>query len=196
MTARYTVGSEPANVEIGIATVPEPANRHVLPLDSVHDGITVGSWVAIERPRKGAEEPDGIPGDEKLAFVTTQVTAVRTAAYTNYGITGRGTELDLADPWLDEHDVLLSHIRDATVHAGGEPLRPADEPLGEDVHGNRARTRRAVRRVAPRPSSGRVGRAHRHPRHGRGPRHRTGDDRRRRAAARPAAARATMSTPG
>nr|WTB34355.1 putative baseplate assembly protein [Streptomyces sp. NBC_00830] len=136
VTLRYTVGSEPANVEVGIATVPEQANRHVVALDSVYDGITVGSWVAIERPRKGADGPDGIPGDEKLTFVTSRVTAVRTAAYTNYGITGRGTELTLADPWLDEHDVLLSAIRDATVHAGGEALRPADEPLGEDVHGN------------------------------------------------------------
>ncbi|MEV8204846.1 putative baseplate assembly protein [Streptomyces sp. NPDC079189] len=136
VTLRYTVGSEPANVEVGIATVPEQANRHVVALDSVYDGITVGSWVAIERPRKGADDPDGIPGDEKLKFVTSRVTAVRTAAYTNYGITGRGTELTLAEPWLDEHDVLLSAIRDATVHAGGEALRPADEPLGEDVHGN------------------------------------------------------------
>lgn len=136
VTLRYTVGSEPANVEVGIATVPEQANRHVVALDSVYDGITVGSWVAIERPRKGADAPDGIPGDEKLKFVTSRVTAVRTAAYTNYGITGRGTELTLAEAWLDEHDVLLSAIRDATVHAGGEALRPADEPLGEDVHGN------------------------------------------------------------
>ncbi|WP_326606280.1 putative baseplate assembly protein [Streptomyces sp. NBC_01800] len=136
VTLRYTVGSEPANVEVGIAAVPEQANRHVVALDSVYDGITVGSWVAIERPRKGADAPDGIPGDEKLKFVTSRVTAVRTAAYTNYGITGRGTELTLAEPWLDEHDVLLSAIRDATVHAGGEALRPADEPLGEDVHGN------------------------------------------------------------
>jgi predicted phage baseplate assembly protein len=136
LTVSYTVGSEPANIVIGIATVPEPANRHVLPLDSVRDSIAVGSWVAIERPGKGAEGPDGIPGDERLRFVTTRVTAVRTAVYTNYGITGRGTELTLADPWLDEHDVLLSNIRDTTVHADGQPLRPADEPLGEDVHGD------------------------------------------------------------
>ncbi|MFE7567722.1 putative baseplate assembly protein [Streptomyces sp. NPDC057539] len=136
LTVRYTVGGEPANVEIGLATVPEQANRHTLPLDSVQDGITVGSWVVVERPRKGAEGPDGIPGDRKLSSVTTRVTALRTAAYTNYGITGRGTELTLAEPWLDEHDVLLSTIRDTTVHAGGEALRLADEPLGEDVRGN------------------------------------------------------------
>ncbi|MFM9373411.1 putative baseplate assembly protein [Streptomyces sp. Da 82-17] len=137
VTVAYTVASTPAHVEIVIASKPEPLNRNVLQLDTVYDRITVGSWVAVERPRKGKDVKDGgIPGDPKLSFVTTQVKEVRTAAYTQYGITGRGTELVLADPWLDEHDVLLSHIRDATVHAAGEPLRMADEPLGEDVHGN------------------------------------------------------------
>lgn len=130
----YTVGTTEPNVEVVIAGKPESLNRRVLQLDTVHTGITVGSWVAIQRPAKGAQ--DGIPGDAELAFVTTQVVAARTAAYTNYGITGRGTELTLADPWLDEFDVLLSHIRDTTVHAAGEPLRLADEPLGEDIHGN------------------------------------------------------------
>ncbi|GAA4022462.1 putative baseplate assembly protein [Streptomyces plumbiresistens] len=134
VSLRYTVGSAEPHVEIVIASKPQPVNRTVLQLGTVHDGITVGSWVAVRRPAKGAEE--GVPGDAKLAFVTTQVVAARTAAYTNYGITGRGTELTLADPWLDEFDVLLSHIRDTTVHAAGEPLRLADEPLGEDVHGN------------------------------------------------------------
>ncbi|MFI9764211.1 putative baseplate assembly protein [Streptomyces sp. NPDC051963] len=131
---RYTVGSAEPNVEVVIASKPQPVSRSVLQLDTVHTGITVGSWVAVQRPAKGAQS--GIPGDARLAFVTTQVTAVRTAAYTNYGITGRGTELTLADPWLDEFDVLLSHIRDTTVHAAGEPLRLADEPLAEDVYGN------------------------------------------------------------
>ncbi|MBN3929942.1 putative baseplate assembly protein [Streptomyces verrucosisporus] len=134
LTVVYRTGGGPAAVEIGIATVPEAVHRNVLALDTVHERITAGSWVAIERPRKGA--PDGVPGDSGLSLVTTRVTAVRTGSYARYGITGRGTELTLADPWLDEHDVLLSHIRDATVHAAGEPLRPADEPLGDDVGGN------------------------------------------------------------
>lgn len=134
VSLRYTLGSAEPNVEVVIASKPQPVNHRVLQLDTVHTGITVGSWVAIQRPAKGVEGK--VPGDPKLAFVTTQVIAARTAAYTNYGITGRGTELTLADPWLDEFDVLLSHIRDTTVHAAGEPLRLADEPLGEDVHGN------------------------------------------------------------
>ncbi|MFF4525852.1 putative baseplate assembly protein [Streptomyces bluensis] len=134
ISLRYTTGSTEPNVEIVLASKRDPVNRHVLQLDTVHSGITVGSWVAIQRPAKGADH--GVPGDEKLRRVTTQVVAARTAAYSNYGITGRGTELTLADPWLDEFDVLLSHIRDTTVHAAGEPLRLADEPLGEDVHGN------------------------------------------------------------
>ncbi|MFG2626565.1 putative baseplate assembly protein [Streptomyces sp. NPDC048473] len=131
---RYTVGTTAPNVEIVIATKPAPANRRVVQLDTVYDSITVGSWVAIERPAKG--DDDAHPGDKKFKLVTTKVVAVRTAAYTDYGISGRGTELVLADPWLDDKDVLLSHIRDTTVHAAGEPLRMADEPLGEDVHGN------------------------------------------------------------
>ncbi|MEH0422073.1 putative baseplate assembly protein [Streptomyces sp. B21-083] len=134
VSLRYTLGSTEPNVEVVIASKPQPVNHRLLQLDTVHTGITVGSWVAIQRPAKGVQ--GGIPGDPKLAFVTTQVVATRTAAYTNYGITGRGTELTLADPWLDEFDVLLSHIRDTTVHAAGGTLSLADEPLGEDVHGN------------------------------------------------------------
>ncbi|MFJ5674402.1 putative baseplate assembly protein [Streptomyces sp. NPDC093097] len=137
LRVRVAAGGEPPGVEIGIATVPEPADRHALALDAVYDGITVGSWVAVERPRKGADGPDGIPGDKKLAFVTTRVTAVRTAVHAQYGITGRGTLLTLADPWLDEHDVTLDAIRDTTVHAAGQELAQADEPVGEDVHGDR-----------------------------------------------------------
>ncbi|WP_069814590.1 putative baseplate assembly protein [Streptomyces sp. TP-A0874] len=135
VTVSHTTAGEPPVVEIALATLPDPVHRNVLALDTVHERITPGSWVAIERPGKGAE--NGIPGDPALASVTTRVVEARTVSYTRYGITGRGTELTLAEPWLDEHDVLLSHIRGTTVHAAGEPLRPADEPLAEDVGGHR-----------------------------------------------------------
>ncbi|WP_405719202.1 putative baseplate assembly protein [Streptomyces sp. NBC_00046] len=134
VTLKYTVAGTQPGVEIVIAGQSEPVDRSILQLDSVQDAITVGSWAVVLRPGKGKE--GGVPGDPKLAFVSTKVEAVRTTAYTNYGITGRGTELVLSDPWLDDKDVLLSHIRETTVYAAGEPLRMADEPLGEDVHGN------------------------------------------------------------
>ncbi|MFI1869773.1 putative baseplate assembly protein [Streptomyces jumonjinensis] len=147
VSVRYTGAGEPPNVEIGVATVPARADRRVLSLDSVYDTIAVGSWVAIERPRKGAE--GGVPGDPALALVTTRVTGVRTAAYTGFGITGRGSELTLADPWLDEHDVLLSTIRDAVVHTGGETLRLAGEPLGDEVHGHEIELAELYHGLAP-----------------------------------------------
>ncbi|MFJ2584932.1 putative baseplate assembly protein [Streptomyces sp. NPDC087538] len=134
VTLKYTAAGTQPDVEIVIAGRPEPVDRTILQLDSVQDAITVGSWVAVLRPGKSRQTRP--PGEPDLGFVTTKVMAVRTAVYANYGITGRGTELVLADPWLDEKDVLLSHIRDTTVYAAGEPLRMADEPLGEDVHGN------------------------------------------------------------
>lgn len=136
VTVRYASRTEAAAIEIGVATVPDPELRTLLPLDAVYSSITVGGRVVVERPRKGSEAPGGIPGDPALALVITRVTAVRTVSYARFGITGRGTEVTLADPWLDERDVLLSHIRDTTVHAAGEALRPAGEPLGDDVHGN------------------------------------------------------------
>ncbi|NYV78720.1 putative baseplate assembly protein, partial [Streptomyces sp. UH6] len=134
VSLRYTAGPPEPHVEVVIAGRPEPLDRRVLRLDAVHGAITPGSWVVVRRPAKGA--PDGVPGDPGLAFVATRAVAVREAVYADFGVTGRGTEITLADPWLDEFDVLLSHIRDTTVHAAGEPLRPAGEPLGEDVHGN------------------------------------------------------------
>ncbi|GAA3357330.1 putative baseplate assembly protein [Saccharopolyspora gregorii] len=134
LTARYGAGGEPANVELTFTTAPYPGSERILVLDGVHEQITTGSRVVVRRPRKGA--PGGIPGDPALACVVTRATAVRTTAGTRYGITGRATELTLADPWLDDQDRQLSDIRDATAHAGGEPLRPADEPLDEEVRGS------------------------------------------------------------
>ncbi|SOD67372.1 putative baseplate assembly protein [Streptomyces zhaozhouensis] len=134
VTARHVARTEPAAVEIGIATPADPETRNVLRLDAVHDTVAVGSRIVVERPGKGAE--DGIPGDAGLARVSTRVTGTRTAAYAEFGITGRGTELTLADPWLDAHDTLLSHIRGAVVHAGAESLPPGGEPLGADVAGD------------------------------------------------------------
>ncbi|GGN13641.1 putative phage baseplate assembly protein [Actinoplanes campanulatus] len=118
ITIRY-----PGALEIAVATVPDESLRTVLSLDAVHNTVTPGSPIVVERP--------GRPP------LVTRVAQARTATYAQFGITGRGTRLVLDDAWLDEGDVLLSQIRDTTIYAGGEPLRPAGQPLAGDVHGDR-----------------------------------------------------------
>ncbi|MEV0898907.1 putative baseplate assembly protein [Actinoplanes sp. NPDC049802] len=112
-----------AALEIVVATVPDDSRRAVLSLDAVHNSITPGSPIVLERQGK--------------PLLITRVATARPATYAMFGITGRGTQLTLEDAWLGEDDVLLSQIRDTTVYAGGEPLRPAGQLLAEDVHGDR-----------------------------------------------------------
>ncbi|WP_199439400.1 putative baseplate assembly protein [Umezawaea beigongshangensis] len=106
-----------------------PAN--VLTLDAVYDGVGVGGWVVVERPRKR----QSLPGDDGLALVTARVGGVRTVAKQAFGISGKVTELVLDRPWLDGGDTRLSQIRDTTIYLRGDPLRLADEPVLDDVAG-------------------------------------------------------------
>ncbi|WP_067069794.1 putative baseplate assembly protein [Carbonactinospora thermoautotrophica] len=123
------------DVEIVFVSPGQPLSKHVIALDAVYDGIAPGSWVVIQRPRKGVDP--NVPGDRRLREVITRVTGVRVVSRADFGITGKVSELTLADPWLDDSDTLLAHIRDATVYARGEPLEPATEPVTEDVRGRR-----------------------------------------------------------
>lgn len=131
---RSAAGPDPS-VEITLTSQLAQTSRNVIALDAVYEGIAPGSWVAVHRPRKGAAGQ--IPGDPKLSLVITRVTGIRVLSRADFGITGKVTELTLEDRWLDEHDVLLSHIRDTTVYARGEPLTVADEDVTDDVRGNR-----------------------------------------------------------
>jgi hypothetical protein len=94
-------------------------------LDTMYDEIVPGSWVAIERP------------DGPLPMVVTQVSAARRTSVSRYGITGRVTELTLADPWLDPaQDLSLGAVRSAVISVQGEPLALAEEPIDADIVGN------------------------------------------------------------
>ncbi|WP_380283533.1 putative baseplate assembly protein [Kitasatospora purpeofusca] len=136
-----------AAVEVVLTTKLQPVSGTVLTLDAVYDQIAPGSWVVIQRPRKGLD--GGIPGSRDLAEVITRVTDVRVISRADFGITGKVTELSLQQPWLDDQDTQLSHIRDATVYARGESLRLADEPVTEDVHGGRIELARLYDGLTP-----------------------------------------------
>ncbi|MFB7469382.1 putative baseplate assembly protein [Kitasatospora sp. NPDC056184] len=136
-----------AAVEVVLTTKLQPVSGTVLTLDAVYDQIAPGSWVVVQRPRKGLD--GGIPGSRDLAEVITRVTDVRVISRADFGITGKVTELTLQQPWLDDQDTQLSHIRDATVYARGESLRLADEPVTEDVHGGRIELARLYDGLTP-----------------------------------------------
>lgn len=123
LSVRYNGATQPAAVEIAIATIPDESTRTILSLDAVHNSIVPGGPIVIERP--------GHP------LLITRVVDARIATYSAFGITGRGTQVTLAEPWLDEHDVLLSQIRQTSVYAAAQALAFAGEPIVEDVHGDR-----------------------------------------------------------
>jgi predicted phage baseplate assembly protein len=125
-----------AVVEVTLRAALSPADKRLLTLDGIYDGIAPGSWVVVERPRKGQAGPGGIPGDKNLALVISRVTSTRTISVADFGITGKVTQLSLDQPWLDQQDTLLAHIRDATVYARGESLQPAAEVVTDDVGGD------------------------------------------------------------
>ncbi|MBB5122023.1 hypothetical protein AF335_08290 [Streptomyces eurocidicus] len=132
---RSTPADKPATVEVVINTQLEVTDRNRLALDAVYDGIAPGSWIAVERPRKGS--PGQIPGSKEFAHVVTRVADVRVISRAAFGITGKVTELTLQDDWLDDFDTNLAHIRDTTVFARGDTLRLAEETVTEDVQGNK-----------------------------------------------------------
>jgi hypothetical protein len=101
------------------------ADPKVIQLDAMYDEIVPGSWVAIERP------------DGPLPLVVTQVSTARRTSVSRYGITGRVTELTLADPWLDPaKDLSLGAVRGAAISVQGEPLALAEEPIDADIVGS------------------------------------------------------------
>src|SRR5205823_5811003 len=118
-----------ATVSITFSRSLAQVSQNVIALDAVYDGIAVGSWVAIERPRKGRDPASGgAGGDRGLARVITTVQDVRIVSLAAFGISGKVTQLVLDDAWLDDADTSLGHIRDATVYARGTALSLATEP--------------------------------------------------------------------
>ncbi|MFE5854714.1 putative baseplate assembly protein [Streptomyces sp. NPDC056500] len=116
---------DPDKVTVALTTTSTVSTK-VLVLDAVYPGIGPESWVVIERP--GA-----VPSLQKLI---TRVETARVISQADFGITGKVTELTLADAWLGPEDTQLSQIRKTTVYAGGEPLTIATEPIPDEVAGD------------------------------------------------------------
>jgi predicted phage baseplate assembly protein len=130
-------GGEP---ELTVATRQPfpPFPRDILDLDAEYEGIIPDGWVVIEY------------GDDRKPFIGS-IEAVSTVSRASYGIVAKVTRLALRDPWLEESDVALETIRNASVFVLGQALQLALQPIDEPVCGDTIR----LQRIYPGLQSGR-----------------------------------------
>lgn len=121
-------------VEIFLSAAPSAASAsaasasadlsRILPLDAVYEGITPGSWIAVD------------PGGDAGEVLVTRVEQVRTRTRADAGVSIRVTELVLRDAWTSTEGPSLDAVRGTTVHALGEALAFADAPIEDAVEGD------------------------------------------------------------
>jgi predicted phage baseplate assembly protein len=115
----------------GILTLVETANR--LSLDNVYAGVAAGSYVVIQPP--DTEAQDNQP--QMVAPMVAQVASARTVPRTDYGISGKTTQLILADTSGDGTGgwtvTTVDELRGTQVYAQSEALPLAELVLTDDV---------------------------------------------------------------
>jgi predicted phage baseplate assembly protein len=100
------------------ATPTESAN--IVRLDAPYAQILPQSWVALERPN---------PATNISTLVITKALRVSERSHADYGITAKGTQLELADQWIDPAQDDFAVIRGTAVFAQSEPLTLAEAPI-------------------------------------------------------------------
>ncbi|MEH2436078.1 MAG: putative baseplate assembly protein [Nostoc sp.] len=90
--------------------------RNILALDAQYDGITPGSYLAIERVDVNRIE-------------IYQVIKVENISKIAYNIVGRITQLTLDKPWLKEQDISLDVMRKTTVYLKSEDLNLVEKTV-------------------------------------------------------------------
>jgi predicted phage baseplate assembly protein len=122
----------------------EQPNR--VSLDASYNQILPGGWAVLERPTPLGSSPSRL--------VIAQVTSVTEASRANYGMTAKGTQLQLNTPWIapvDNGDT-FNVIRGTTVFAQSELLELAEElldPIADNLCGERIELANLVSGLEP-----------------------------------------------
>lgn len=125
------IGSDNELVTLEWGTSGESSN--ILFLDNSYKEIVPDSYVVIKRPFPH-EAHDSFP--EIPAEVIATVSRVNTKPHTDYGISGKTTELELDTPWISPGHYDLTLIRPTSVLAQSEQLALAQVPIEDEVGGN------------------------------------------------------------
>jgi len=90
-------------------------------LDSAYEAILPDSYVLVQKQ----------PG----AWLAAKATRVETQPRTEYGISGKSTQVDLSRVWWNPNAEGMATLRASLVHAQSEKLTLAEEPVEADVAG-------------------------------------------------------------
>ena len=89
-------------------------------LDAPYAQIIPGSWIVLERP-------NAVPNIGQI--VISRVVQASERSRADYGITAKGTRIELGKPWLDLNSDTFAVIRGTSVFAQSELLELAEEPI-------------------------------------------------------------------
>jgi uncharacterized membrane protein YgcG len=107
----------------------------VVNLDATYNKILPGGWVVIEKRPLRLDDTTHLP----VQPIITRAMRVGDGSRADYGMTAKGTELELYGVWIDPaHEFFENAVRKTTVYAESEQLELADEmidPVREDVCG-------------------------------------------------------------
>jgi Baseplate J-like protein len=122
----------------------EQPNR--VSLDASYNQILPGGWAVLERPTPLGTSPSRL--------VIAQVTSVTEASRANYGMTAKGTQLQLNVPWIAPvvNGDVFRVIRETTVFAQSELLELAEElldPIVDNLCGARIELANLVSGLEP-----------------------------------------------
>lgn len=136
-----TFGTAPSMTALGsvnVTTGRVPTEQpNIIDLDATYNNILPGGWVAIEKRPLKLDEKTRLP----VQPIITRILRAGEGSRADYGMTAKGTELELAPPavWLDpEKERFENAIRKTIVYAESVELELADEtidPVEEDVCG-------------------------------------------------------------
>jgi hypothetical protein len=105
----------------------------VVNLDATYNKILPGGWVVIEKRPLRLDDTTHLP----VLPIITRALRVGDGSRADYGMTAKGTELELYGVWIDPaHELFENAVRKTTVYAESEQLELADEtidPVREDV---------------------------------------------------------------
>jgi hypothetical protein len=107
----------------------------VVNLDATYNKILPGGWVVIEKRPLRLDDTTHLP----VQPIITRALRVGERSRVDYGMTAKGTELELYGVWIDPANELFENaVRKTSVYTESEQLELADEtidPVREDVCG-------------------------------------------------------------